>query len=240
MTSFYIIIPSNTNIEGNRTNSFRVRLPHKLQFNSEWHVGLAVMVYPHSWPSLGTNNEQTVTVYWKSGDVVQFSVPSNTLTNPQHLKDNLDRSLNKGSETLVEKFRSVHIEYTNKLKELRTQAKDKYKRLKELSQKRTEPVSNDTTEEHVIISEETEVPSLKSEDEIFTDLVNIENLKMTDDFKQIISVTNEVGFDPWIKVFRKPRLACNFEFHSYKNRFSLFIDSEYVEKIELTEQLAYI
>uniref|UniRef100_A0A914ND49 Uncharacterized protein n=1 Tax=Meloidogyne incognita TaxID=6306 RepID=A0A914ND49_MELIC len=240
MTSFYIIIPSNTNIEGNRTNSFRVRLPHKLQFNSEWHVGLAVMVYPHSWPSLGTNNEQTVTVYWKSGDVVQFSVPSNTLTNPQHLKDNLDRSLNKGSEALVEKFRSVHIEYTNKLKELRTQAKDKYKRLKELSQKRTEPVSNNTTEEHVIISEETEVPSLKSEDEIFTDLVNIENLKMTDDFKQIISVTNEVGFDPWIKVFRKPRLACNFEFHSYKNRFSLFIDSDYVEKIELTEQLAYI
>jgi len=70
--------------------------------------------------------------------------------------------------------------------------------------------------------------------------VNIENLKMTDDLKQIISVTNEVGFDPWIKVFRKPRLACNFEFHSYKNRFSLFIDSEYVEKIELTEQLAYI
>nr|CAD2188076.1 unnamed protein product [Meloidogyne enterolobii] len=70
--------------------------------------------------------------------------------------------------------------------------------------------------------------------------MNIENLKMPDDFKQIISVTNEVGFDPWIRVFRKPRLACNFEFHSYKNRFSLHIDSEYVEKIELTEQLAYI
>nr|CAD2209252.1 unnamed protein product [Meloidogyne enterolobii] len=212
MTSFYIIIPSNTNIEGNRTNSFRVRLPHKLQFNSEWHVGLAVMVYPHSWPSLGTNNEQTVTVYWKSGMC----------------------------EALVDKFRNVHIEYTNKLKELRTQAKDKYKRLKELYQKRTEPVSNVTTAEHVSISEETEVPSLKSEDEIFTDLMNIENLKMPDDFKRIISVTNEVGFDPWIRVFRKPRLACNFEFHSYKNRFSLHIDSEYVEKIELTEQLAYI
>ena len=57
-SSFYVILPSNTAVEGNRTNMFRVRLPRKLEFGSEWMVGLAVFVYPRSWPSLGTSPQQ--------------------------------------------------------------------------------------------------------------------------------------------------------------------------------------
>ncbi|KAL3078053.1 hypothetical protein niasHT_036936 [Heterodera trifolii] len=86
--SFYVVIPSNTNIEGNRTNSFRVRLPRKLQFNSEWEVGLAVIVYPHSWPSIGTVEQQFVQVEWQTGNTVRIEVPPSNVTNPHELSKN--------------------------------------------------------------------------------------------------------------------------------------------------------
>jgi len=239
MTSFYIIIPSNTNVEGNRTNSFRVRLPHKLKFNSEWNVGLSVMVYPHSWPSLGTTTEQTITVVWKSGEIVRLAVPSNSLTNPQNLKQSLDKSLNEGSETLSEKMRDCQIEYTNILKETRSKAKEEYKKLKELVQSSKEVSTNVTTEKHVIIPEG-EIPKLRSETEIYNDMVKAEIDKLPIETRKIIELTRESGFEPWITVYRKPKFACAFEFHSHKNRFSLFIDKKYIEQIEISEQLAYI
>jgi len=123
MTSFYIILPSNTNVDGNRTNSFRVRLPRKLQFNSEWYVGLTVMVYPHSWPSIGTSTDQFVTVTWQSGEVVRVAVPSRNLTNPQQLKESLDRSLSEGCETFAENLRVTEMEYKKQLKNLKQNQK---------------------------------------------------------------------------------------------------------------------
>uniref|UniRef100_A0A1I8BWD6 Uncharacterized protein n=1 Tax=Meloidogyne hapla TaxID=6305 RepID=A0A1I8BWD6_MELHA len=130
MTSFYIVLPSNTNVEGNKTNSFRVRLPHKLQFNSEWSVGLAVMVYPHSWSSLGTTSEQFFTVTWQTGEIVRLNVLSSSFVNPQQLKECLDRALNEGCEELAEKMRIFHLEYLSMLKELRGQAKQEALRVK--------------------------------------------------------------------------------------------------------------
>src|SRR5690242_15561876 len=87
-TSFYVVLPSNTQVEGNRSNSFRVRLPRKLQFQSQWSVGLAVLVYPHSWPSLGTTEQQFVRVQWQMGQQQQYlevPVPAAHLKNPTEL-----------------------------------------------------------------------------------------------------------------------------------------------------------
>src|SRR3954470_12411784 len=96
-SSFYIVLPSNTNIEGNRTNSFRVRLPRKLQFGSEWQVGLAVMVYPHSWPSLGTSEEQAIKVVWRSGESVSIPIAQSSLQNPKLLNETINKALKAGS-----------------------------------------------------------------------------------------------------------------------------------------------
>nr|CAD2176037.1 unnamed protein product [Meloidogyne enterolobii] len=202
MTSFYIILPSNTNVDGNRTNSFRVRLPRKLQFNSEWYVGLTVMVYPHSWPSIGTSTDQFVTVTWQSGEVVRVAVPSGNLTNPQQLKESLDRSFSEGCEKFAENLRVTELEYKKKIKELKTKSKEVYNRQKE--EKRIELNATEIQED-----------DLKSETEIYEEM-------------------------PWLQVYRKPGIACAFDFHSYKNRFSLFIGKKYVKKVEITEQLAYI
>nr|CAD2203310.1 unnamed protein product [Meloidogyne enterolobii] len=203
MTSFYIILPSNTNVDGNRTNAFRVRLPRKLQFNSEWYVGLTVMVYPHSWPSIGTSTDQFVTVTWQSGEVVRVAVPSGNLTNPQQLKESLDRSLSEGCEKFAENLRVTEMEYKKQLKELKTKSKEVYNRQKE--EKRIELNATEIQEEH-----------LKSENEIYEGLLSDFNSSLDENTKKLLS---ETGFEPWLQVYRKPGIACAFDFHSYKNRF---------------------
>ncbi|KAL3072303.1 hypothetical protein niasHT_039120 [Heterodera trifolii] len=124
--SFYVVIPSNTNIEGNRTNSFRVRLPRKLQFNSEWEVGLAVIVYPHSWPSIGTVEQQFVQIEWQTGNTVRIEVPPSNVTNPHELSKNLYRLLGEGSDPLAKKVRSTQNSFMLTINKARRWAREEY------------------------------------------------------------------------------------------------------------------
>lgn len=108
-TSFYVMLPSNTQLEGNRTNSFRVHLPRTLQFNSDWAVGLAVLVYPHSWPSLGTTEEQFVNIAWQNGKSTRIPLPSNSFRNPAELLHRLHLTMNEGCMALAKHVNSVKL-----------------------------------------------------------------------------------------------------------------------------------
>ncbi|KAL3104698.1 hypothetical protein niasHT_024930 [Heterodera trifolii] len=110
----------------NRTNSFRVRLPRKLQFNSEWEVGLAVIVYPHSWPSIGTVEQQFVQVEWQTGNTVRIEVPPSNVTNPHELSKNLYRLLGEGSDPLAKKVRSTQNSFMLTINKARRWAREEY------------------------------------------------------------------------------------------------------------------
>ncbi|KAL3109167.1 hypothetical protein niasHT_013947 [Heterodera trifolii] len=125
-TGFCRHTPSNTNIEGNRTNSFLVRLPRKLEFNSEWEVGLAVIVYPHSWPSIGTVEQQFVQVEWQTGNTVRIEVPPSNVTNPLELSKNLYRLLGEGSDPLAKKVRSTQNSFKLVINKARRWAREDY------------------------------------------------------------------------------------------------------------------
>jgi hypothetical protein len=127
--SFYVVLPSNTNIEGNRTNSFRVRLARKLQFNSDWYVGLGVLVYPHSWPSMGTTAAQHVRVVWRTGESVQITVPSSSFTSPQELADSLHKLLYDGSDALAKRVRTAQMSLLGVAQRAREKARAEHSRL---------------------------------------------------------------------------------------------------------------
>ncbi|KAL3075851.1 hypothetical protein niasHT_032054 [Heterodera trifolii] len=112
--------------EGNRTNSFRVRLPRKLEFNSEWEVGLAVIVYPHSWPSIGTVEQQFVQIEWQTGNTVRIEVPPSNVTNPHELSKNLYRLLGEGSDPLAKKVRSTQNSFMLTINKARRWAREEY------------------------------------------------------------------------------------------------------------------
>ena len=128
--SFYVVLPSNTNVEGNKTNSFRVRLPRKLQFGSEWEVGLAVIVYPHSWPSIGTIEQQFVQVEWQTGATVRIEVPASNITNPSELSKSLYKLLGEGSEPLAQKVRTAQNAFMYATNTARRWAREEYIKLR--------------------------------------------------------------------------------------------------------------
>src|SRR4051812_22470145 len=153
--NFYVILPSNTPVVGNRTNSFRVRLPKKLQFNSDWSVGLAVLHYPHTWPVLGTTKQQSVTIFWKTGESLAIIVPSTSFKNPEELLKTLKDTLYAGSHDLVQKLRSAYLDdlkmrekvHANAEAEMELRKKARADALKAIPTQQTTPSSTSAEEE---------------------------------------------------------------------------------------------
>jgi len=56
MNQFYALLPSNTPEFGNKSNDFKVRLPHTINLEGDWEVALVEFVYTYSW-----NNIQGIT-----------------------------------------------------------------------------------------------------------------------------------------------------------------------------------
>ena len=66
MAEFYLTLPSNTEL-GNKTGSFRVRLPEIIKLKGEWNVALAQIQYPKSWNNI--TEEQDTRPGFKKNEV---------------------------------------------------------------------------------------------------------------------------------------------------------------------------
>ena len=67
---FYITLPSNASLDifpDNKTTSYRVKLPHTINLNGEWEVGLYSISYPNTWYTLRDINKDTH-IYYKDKD----------------------------------------------------------------------------------------------------------------------------------------------------------------------------
>ncbi|KAL3125138.1 hypothetical protein niasHT_001215 [Heterodera trifolii] len=145
---------------GNKTNSFRVRLPRKLKFNSEWEVGLAVIVYPHTWPSIGTVEQQFVEVEWQTGNTVRIEVPPSNVTNPIDLGKSLYRLLGEGSEPLAKKVRTAQNSFAHATNSARRGAREEY-------------IKRKTREKRSIRDEEKLLEALLTDIETMVDLFGV-------------------------------------------------------------------
>jgi hypothetical protein len=76
MDNFYVVLPSNTPTEGNKTSHYTVRLPETLNLDSNWTVALSSIIYPISFTSLGTQENQFITIKKDVGPEEKISIPS--------------------------------------------------------------------------------------------------------------------------------------------------------------------
>ncbi|KAL3109884.1 hypothetical protein niasHT_018533 [Heterodera trifolii] len=256
-SSFYIVLPSNTQVEGNRTNSFRVRLPRKLQFGSQWSVGLAVLLYPHSWPSLGTTEEQFVRVEWQTGEQVRIPVPASNVRNPTQLLNSLHHALGEGSEELASRLRQIQLSYHQLTGEAETSAKKEVERLLSLEQQQQQP-RNQTKR----IEEEKQQQQQKSDEmsqqqqqqneqkeewkrtqfntHYRRTLDTLVAERMEEAERNLLNKHLPLGLELWVQSYRKARLSCRFSFDVEQQRFRLQIDPVRIKQVEMSEQLAYI
>lgn len=252
-SSFYVILPSNTIIEGNRTNSFRVRLPRKLQFTSEWYVGLAVMVYPHSWPSLGTTSGQYVNVVWKTGERIQLAIPSSSFTSPQELADTLRKALRDGSEDLAKGVRTAQMSLIDVSKKARDRAKNEHDRLTKEREGIAKAVASniedvgdmeETSERHHRAAAQSGLDDalepIPNEEDLYNQFLNEGLAGLDDEDRKILDETKEKGLEAWVHAYRNVNFTCRLTFDPEKNRFTIRIDQGFVKEVELSEQLAYI
>jgi hypothetical protein len=227
MSNFYVILPSNTGVEGNRSNSFRVRLPRKLQFTSEWSVGLAVLVYPHTWPSLGTTEEQFVRVMWKTGDQIDIPLPPANFRNPDELLKKLKDSLQIGSQEMVAKLRTLQIDSMKMNAEINNKMGDFLATIK------SHPVPTGNGDETVDVKAMEREHLQRARSEAMS--------RWSVEDRLMLEKTREMGLAAWIEAFRRVRFACNFEFDvEGRQRFRVWMESKFVERVEMSAQLAYI
>ncbi|KAH7698320.1 hypothetical protein AAVH_34589 [Aphelenchoides avenae] len=98
---FYVTLPSNTKTDlNNKTSSFTVRLQKKLQFNSTWVVGLVSILYPYSWPNLGTDDYQYVDVKWKSGVSTRLWILCTAYRTLERLPQGIEAAIREGADHL--------------------------------------------------------------------------------------------------------------------------------------------
>ena len=66
-SEFYVTLPYNSYMQyfpDNKTSNFVTKLSRTLQLDGEWEVGLAEIVYPHTWYNiLGTTGKNSVEIY---------------------------------------------------------------------------------------------------------------------------------------------------------------------------------
>lgn len=79
MNDFYLTLPSNTAPE-NKTSTFTVRLPTKLELQGKWEVALSEIQYPHSWNNIHGSTksglvDNSIEVTFKNNLTVSVFVP---------------------------------------------------------------------------------------------------------------------------------------------------------------------
>jgi hypothetical protein len=218
------------------------------------------MVYPHSWPSLGTTEEQFVSIVWQTGERVRVPVPQSSLANPDELRQNLHKALRAGSEPLAQKVRTAQFDYSSMLHGVEAEAKKIHQALvdaaipsveKELKAAVVADIHDTTdiegvqkmikkSEEATKVSVAKAEASVKSLNEIYVELLNEALAKLDEETRQIADATKDSGFEAWVHAYRNVLFGCRIEFDRNTNRFTIRINTKIIKSFEMSEQLAYM
>ncbi|KAL3096342.1 hypothetical protein niasHS_005010 [Heterodera schachtii] len=90
----------------------------------------ATIIYPHSWPSLGTTEDQFIELEWKTGNVVTIPVPSSNIIRPYELSKSLYSLLDISSEHLSNQVHDAQQSYKRAMNAARKQAQREYLNMK--------------------------------------------------------------------------------------------------------------
>lgn len=248
--SFYVILPSNTPLDGNKTSSFRVRLPRKLSFQADWSVGLACFVYPHTWPALGAQGaDETLRIQWRNGMDVVARLPPSALSSPQELCVQLNAAIVSSCNDVVQRLELL----SSKLPRARESTEvvvEELMRARRIEEERHQLLHTNKTEDDDYVDDggdqkEGTVYRLQlTRKELFhLELSKHFSAEEDDDLLRCSSFDNgDYGLmenlQAWIGVYRSPPIK--FTFFPEQQRFQLDSDHVWVRYIELTEQLAFI
>ena len=199
-------------------------------------VGLVVLVYPHSWPSLGTSAPQFLRIRWQSGQELKIEIPAGSFKTPMQLLQTLNALLTSSGRSDLVKRLEVYQAVITKL-EIDAQQKVEQE-IAVLTQR-----SNET-------AADAEPPKLsekmrrKMYDEYFFKLFTAAFPDVDEQtfIQNMLSQSNDVvkTFGTWIHAYKQVRNCCKFIYSEERQHFSISLNTDFVESVELSAQLAYI
>ena len=96
MSSFYVMLPSNTNIEGNTPSSFTCRLPNVIDLSEgEWAVGLSSIIYPGSFYGDDKQDLWVEILYFEESkkDDVKINIPDTVFKNVKAVEKTVNETI---------------------------------------------------------------------------------------------------------------------------------------------------
>ena len=91
LRDFYLTLPSNTNGESNKTNSYRVNLPIQFSLQGEWEVALSEIFYPNSWRNI-KNDEGSYNLEGMNVPAVIAMIPNKNYSSVNELASALNEA----------------------------------------------------------------------------------------------------------------------------------------------------
>jgi hypothetical protein len=159
-------------------------------------------------------------------------VPSTSFKNPDELLKTLKDTLYEGSQDLVKKLRSAYADdmfMREKVHANATSEMEVRKKVRADAAKANPTLPTPSAEEEK-----------KEFNKIYDELLEIALKELPAETIILLESTKEMGLPAWIEAYRRIKFNCNFHFDTEKNRYSVRVNTNFVEKLEFTEQLAYI
>jgi hypothetical protein len=255
--SFYVHIPSNTRVEGNKTHTFKVRLARKLEFRSEWSVGLAVFSYPHTWPALGAMGiEEFIQVKWTNGTESTISLQPSNLSSPFDLMERLNLAIKSITRQQLKELGQLLNSVSNlreaTSKDVSSRMEQKKREILARSHRIETNLSVANTYRRDEESNKALEKELTTDDDgtaLFLRLFSLELRAQLDStalewLRRCARNPAELGVEEdlvyWLKVYEDIGEKCEFSFSSQSQRYTLRFNSECIRAVVLSEQLAFI
>ena len=100
MENFHITLPSNVKSDYNNTsNSYRTTLPHKLDLDGDWEVGVSEIFLPVSHYNIGNGSDRDRQIYFRIKDLVLVGVTISAGNYPTI--DELIKEINRELQTII-------------------------------------------------------------------------------------------------------------------------------------------
>ncbi len=123
-SQFYITLPSNARVEGNKIGNYSVQLPYPIELEGEWMVGLAEIQYPVTYNTVRGCN---MSIFMEDGKSIVEPINDGYYETIQELID----SLNYAALQYIVYRREVSKKWTTYM---RNKLADKVEKLKEFEQ----------------------------------------------------------------------------------------------------------
>jgi hypothetical protein len=172
-------------------------------------------------------------------------IPSTSFKNPEELLKTLKDTMYAGSQELVTKLRSAYADdlFMREKVHAKTEAEVELRKKARLeaavaaAAKKDDPSKGQLQQQ---LQQTEQVDEKKEFNQIYDDLLAAAIKELPAETVKILESTKEMGLPAWIEAYRRIKFTCNFSFDTDKNRFTVRVNTNFVERLEFTEQLAYI